>query len=44
VHLEMPSDMELRKVHDICDEIEKELKLSIKNMDINIHVEPIETK
>jgi cation diffusion facilitator family transporter len=44
LHLEMPSDMELGKVHDICDEIEKEIKLSIKNMDINIHVEPIETK
>jgi cation diffusion facilitator family transporter len=44
VHLEMPSEMELGKVHDACDEIEKEIKLSIKNMDINIHVEPIESK
>jgi cation diffusion facilitator family transporter len=43
LHLEMPSSMELGKVHDICDEIEKEIKLSIKNMDINIHVEPIDS-
>jgi len=44
LHLEMPSSMELGKVHDMCDEIEKEIKLSIKNMDINIHVEPIDSE
>jgi len=44
LHLEMIPDMELKKVHDLCDEIESQIKEKIKNMDINIHVEPIETK
>lgn len=45
LHLEMPSDTSLIAVHDICDKIEQEIKSKIKNIDINIHVEPLgETK
>ncbi len=44
LHLEMPQDMPLKDVHKICDEIEAELSLNIKNLQINIHAEPLETK
>jgi cation diffusion facilitator family transporter len=40
LHLEMPETLSLREVHDVCDEIENHLKKKIKNLDINIHVEP----
>jgi len=42
LHLEMPEDLSLRQVHNVCDEIENELKSNIKNLEINIHVEPYE--
>jgi cation diffusion facilitator family transporter len=42
VHLEMPQDLSLKEVHDVCDDIENELKSRIKNININIHVEPID--
>lgn len=42
LHLEMPQNLTLKEVHDICDEVEEELKNRIKNLDINIHVEPRE--
>jgi cation diffusion facilitator family transporter len=42
LHLEMPQNLTLKEVHDICDEVEEELKNRIKNLDINIHVEPKE--
>lgn len=41
LHLEMPEDLSLKEVHDICDEIEEGLKARINNLEINIHVEPI---
>ena len=44
LHLEMPETLSLREVHDVCDEIENYLKGEIKNLDINIHVEPTESK
>jgi cation diffusion facilitator family transporter len=44
LHLEMSESMTLKEVHDICDQIEEELKGKLKNLDINIHVEPAETK
>jgi cation diffusion facilitator family transporter len=42
LHLEMPGILTLKQVHTVCDEIEGELKLKIKNLEINIHVEPYE--
>jgi cation diffusion facilitator family transporter len=44
LHLEMSESMTLKEVHDICDQIEEELKGKLKNLDINIHVEPAETR
>jgi cation diffusion facilitator family transporter len=40
IHIEMAPTMTLKAVHDICDEVEENLKKSINNLDINIHVEP----
>jgi divalent metal cation (Fe/Co/Zn/Cd) transporter len=37
----MSPDTELQKVHQICDEIEDEIKAKIKNIEITIHAEPI---
>jgi cation diffusion facilitator family transporter len=42
LHLEMLQSLSLKEVHDVCDEIENELKSKIKNLQINIHVEPFE--
>jgi len=41
VHLEMDASMTLKEVHEICDEVEDILKSKLKNLDINIHVEPM---
>ena len=40
LHLEMSANTELKKVHDICDQIEKEIQEKIKKIEVNIHVEP----
>lgn len=42
IHLEMHPSTELLRVHDICDEIENDVKSKIKNIELNIHVEPLE--
>lgn len=42
IHLELPQNLSLKEVHDICDEVENALMQKIKNMEINIHVEPSE--
>ena len=42
LHLELPANMELKKAHDLCDEIENEVKKDIKNIEFNIHIEPLE--
>jgi cation diffusion facilitator family transporter len=39
-HIELPSKMELGDVHQVCDEIEKELNETLPHLRINIHVEP----
>lgn len=44
LHLELPPNTKLQKAHDLCDEIEAEIKTKINNMDINIHVEPLNSK
>jgi cation diffusion facilitator family transporter len=41
LHLELPENMELREVHNKCDEIENEIKSKIRNIEVSIHVEPI---
>ncbi len=41
LHLELPSTKSLQDVHDICDKIEEEIKIRIKHIEINIHVEPL---
>jgi cation diffusion facilitator family transporter len=40
VHLEMPDNMELKNIHQICDEIESDIKNRINHIEISIHVEP----
>jgi cation diffusion facilitator family transporter len=42
LHLEMKPETELQKVHQLCDEIENEVQKRIKNIEITIHVEPVE--
>lgn len=41
-HLEVPGKMSVKASHDICDKIESELKNKLPNLEITIHVEPIE--
>jgi len=40
VHLEMNENIKLKEVHELCDEIEQEIKTKIQNLEITIHVEP----
>lgn len=40
VHLELPPDITLKEAHDICDNIEKDIKNLFTSIEINIHVEP----
>jgi cation diffusion facilitator family transporter len=42
MHLEMNPEIPLKKVHDLCDQLEQVLKQKIRNLDVNIHVEPLE--
>lgn len=39
-HLEMHPETSLKKVHDICNEIENKIESTFENIDITIHVEP----
>lgn len=39
-HLEVPQDMTVKRAHDLCDEIELDIKEQINLIDINIHIEP----
>ena len=41
-HLEVPGNMTVKESHDFCDSIEEKLKNKLPNMEITIHVEPIE--
>ncbi len=40
-HLEVDGNMTVKESHDLCDKIEDDLKKQLPNMDITIHVEPI---
>jgi len=44
IHLEMSQSLSLKEVHDVCDEIESDLKSKIRHFQINIHVEPVENE
>lgn len=41
-HLELPGDIPLKKVHDICDDIEKEIESQLDHTEVTIHAEPKE--
>ncbi len=41
-HLEVPGNMTVKQSHDFCDSIEEKLKSKLPNLEITIHVEPIE--
>ena len=41
LHLEMDGATPLQTVHDVCDRIEESIKQKIKNIEINIHAEPM---
>ncbi len=41
IHLELNSEMPLKDVHKICDEVEEKLKIQLPGIEINIHVEPL---
>ena len=41
-HLEVPGNMTVKESHDFCDSIEVKLKNKLPNLEITIHVEPIE--
>ena len=41
-HLEVPDNMTVKESHDLCDQIEFELKQKLPNLEVTIHVEPIE--
>jgi cation diffusion facilitator family transporter len=40
LHLEVPASLSVKESHDICDAIEKEIEAKLKNVEVNIHVEP----
>ena len=40
-HLELPPDLSLQEVHNVCDDVENDLKQKIKYLEVNIHVEPL---
>lgn len=41
-HLELPQNLTLKEVHNICDELENDLKQKIKYLEVTIHPEPLE--
>jgi|YNPMSStandDraft_2_1061718.scaffolds.fasta_scaffold02074_2 cation diffusion facilitator family transporter len=44
VHLELHSEITLKEAHDVCEKIENEMKNIMKDIQINIHVEPKNNK
>lgn len=41
VHIVLDKEMPLKKVHDICDQLEKQLKNTLGMCDVVIHAEPL---
>ncbi len=44
MHIELPSNMSLKEVHDMCDDIETKIKSKLGFIEINIHVEPLDSR
>ncbi|MBN1650029.1 MAG: hypothetical protein JW857_01800, partial [Bacteroidales bacterium] len=42
--LNVPPLMTVQKAHNICDDLESFLRKQYSEIDINIHIEPIENK
>jgi cation diffusion facilitator family transporter len=40
-HLELPEKMALKQVHEICDQVEEEIKGKFRHIEVQIHVEPV---
>jgi cation diffusion facilitator family transporter len=40
-HLELPEKMTLKQVHEICDQVEDEIKGKFRHIEVQIHVEPV---
>ncbi len=40
LHVVVPKDLSVEKAHDLCDEVESEIKRSLTGADVTIHVEP----
>jgi cation diffusion facilitator family transporter len=43
VNVHLDPDLSLRKVHEICDKIEREIGSKIKRSEVNVHAEPQES-
>jgi len=43
LHLEVPKHLTVEEAHKICDNIENDIESKIKNIEVHIHVEPIES-
>ena len=43
-HIEMKGDIQLNNVHQFCDTIEERLKREFSNLEVTIHVEPLQEK
>lgn len=41
MHIELPSTLQLKEVHDLCDDIEEKIKRKVGPIEISIHVEPL---
>ncbi len=41
-HLEVPGNMSVKESHNLCDKIEEDLKGNLPNLEVTIHVEPID--
>jgi cation diffusion facilitator family transporter len=42
MHLEMPPDTSVSYSHKICDDIESEIRSRLQDVEVNIHIEPLE--
>ncbi len=42
-HLEVPGDISVKESHELCDTIEAELKRKLPNLEVTIHVEPLDS-
>ncbi|MEI6900755.1 MAG: cation diffusion facilitator family transporter, partial [Bacteroidota bacterium] len=38
-HLNLPEDMTVKRAHEICDQIEEDIKSQVKHTEVTVHVE-----